>query len=178
MPEYSLNLGLVLLVALAAISLTGGSIKDFFTNASNSMTDAVTEAAQIPQSPPPSGPVTLTFSDGRTIILKDYPPDLQKVLETLGSDGNSSQDEARERLVEIANALWERGKITKNDKALLNRLANREVSLSGFAVGDQNQDHASVTGCSQGQSSCTTNVATPDQFREIEESVSTVGSRE
>ncbi|MBY0404109.1 MAG: hypothetical protein K2X66_09435 [Cyanobacteria bacterium] len=71
---------------------------------------------------PLTGAVKLTFRDGTSIQLEDYPSDVQKLIETLGPNG--ATDTLADALRNLAKKLLAEGKITTMEANQLAQLAN------------------------------------------------------
>lgn len=143
MPENSLTLGLVTLICVLALSLTGGSIRDTFATVTREMqlpwmSDSGSD--QDGGSGGGSGPgqgnsgrqknVTMTLADGTVVTLPNYPDNLAQSVETVGANGTT--EELAKFIALTAEKLKAAGEIDETQYLSLIRLSNQGFKISGI----------------------------------------------
>lgn len=133
--EYAMLFGLVVIVAVAAVSTLGNQSSALIDNSRQTLVGSkspFSKNAGLLQSAPLAIPgvttATVTLADGSKITLTDYPTDLAQSVETVGVDGTSKLLAAT--LKSLAKQLRDSGKISDIEFDQLASLSNKGYQLA------------------------------------------------
>lgn len=142
MPENAVILGLLVLVSVLALSMTGTSIKGFYTSVAshfsnvfpgpdtpfNAVPDTIGSIGDPIGDTPGTRHLKVTLADGTILNLAGYPADLATAVETMGTDGTTKQ--YAQTIQALAEQLKAQGKIDETQYQSLMDLSNEGFSLA------------------------------------------------